>query len=287
MIAQFDNYVLSSFALYLDHYIIKQGTAYKNYGWRFYPGPQVYNGLYTYALPFKQIIADSSIVGANVMSGIYLNNAFILPGQSGLVAINFEEGQAYFNQDVSNYPLSGNFAIKDFNVKLTSLPDETLLFETKYSPRPKTARQITGLALDDETFPVIYARNEGGENTPFAFGGQDTTEIRIRCVAFADSQYNLDGLFSILRDRVRTFVPLFTQADMPFNVYGGLKYGVYHYDNIVAPKINQADTIFIEKVQAQTFGVRSTLVRDLLNESPGIFPGLINVTLQTERFPRQ
>jgi len=286
MIAQFDHKAVSSLLLYLDHYVLKKGQAYKNFGSRFYPGPQIYNGLYTYYLPFKQIIADSSIAGAQVMSGIYLNNSFIMPGQSGLVDINFEQGQVYFSSDVSTSLLSGNFAVKDFNVKLTSLPDETLLFETKYSSRPKTSRQITGLAPETETYPVLFLRNEGGENVPFAMGGQDQTQILIRGAVFSDSQYNLDGLFSILRDRVRTFIPMLEVDEMPFNSYGGLKSGVYHYDNLTAPKNSTAQTLFIEKVVAKNFAPQSRTVTELMDMNPTIYPGLISIQITAERYPR-
>ena len=42
-----------------------------------------YNGYYTYAAPYKQIVSDASITGANQLTGIYLDGNFIVPGQSG------------------------------------------------------------------------------------------------------------------------------------------------------------------------------------------------------------
>jgi hypothetical protein len=283
--AQFNNLVLSSFALWLDHIILSKGLAYTNFSSRFYKINNSFNGLYSYGLPFKQISVDSSIPGANIMSGIYINNTFITRGTSGLVDINFEAGHAYFSQNVDGQLLSGNFAVKDFNIKFTNLAEETLLFETKYELRPKTDRQITGLATNTETYPIMFIKSNGSENYPLAFGGLDTTEVDLRVMILADNPFNLDAACSIIRDRARTFIPLFTAGDMPFNAYGGFKSGNYNYSQVTSPKLSPNELIFIKRVQISNYNLNSPILRKFSEINPLVYPALVNFELVTERYP--
>ena len=97
MKVNYQNTLTSSFLLFLDNQILKKGEAYTNVSSLFYPVTGVYDGYYTYAAPYKQIVSDSSIAGISQLSGVYLNGNFVVPGQSGLVAINHYDGQAIFN----------------------------------------------------------------------------------------------------------------------------------------------------------------------------------------------
>ena len=74
MKAQFDNKVMSSLYLWFDHTLLKEGEAFTNYGSKFYPVNNLYQGYYTYGTPFRQFVADSSIDGATILSGVYLDN---------------------------------------------------------------------------------------------------------------------------------------------------------------------------------------------------------------------
>ena len=71
-----DNSIMSSMMLFIDNIVCNKAQGYTNHSSIFYSTNNLYNGLYTYSLPFKQIVADSSVSGANVLSGIYVNNTF-------------------------------------------------------------------------------------------------------------------------------------------------------------------------------------------------------------------
>jgi hypothetical protein len=96
MKAQLDNILMSSMIMWMDNILLTKGEAFQNYNSKFYPVTNIYNGFYTYGLPFKQVVSDSSITGANLLSGVYVNNSLITVGQSGLSGINPNNGQVYF-----------------------------------------------------------------------------------------------------------------------------------------------------------------------------------------------
>jgi len=244
---QFDNLVVSSMILFLDHKICSLGEAFTNYSGLLYPINKSYNSYNTYSLPFKQVIADNSISGANIMSGVYINGSFN-PINNNLIGINHYKGQVYFTGNI-NGQVSGNYAVKDFNIYLTNKPEEEILFKTKFNIRPKTPQFATGLADNIETIPAIFIKNNGGINEPFAFGGIDNTKIDIRCVAVADNLYHLDAISSILRDTAHKHMYLISSSDIGLDNMGNLKSGYFNYNNIINNKINSSDKLYIEEVR--------------------------------------
>ena len=61
MQAQYDNIVMSSALLWLDHTILNKGAAFTNTSSFFYDVNSLYNGYNTYGSPFRQFVADESI----------------------------------------------------------------------------------------------------------------------------------------------------------------------------------------------------------------------------------
>src|ERR1700758_3177468 len=125
--------IVSNFMLYIDHSIQQQGQAYTNYSGQLFPVKSNYGGLYAYATPFKQLCNDTSVAGAQVMSGVYINGHFAPVGTSGLIAINHYNGTVYFSSPLpATAFVSGQYAIKDFSIELADQPEWKLLYETKY-----------------------------------------------------------------------------------------------------------------------------------------------------------
>jgi len=224
MTPQFDNILMTSMLFWLDNKVMSKGQAYTNYQSAFYQVPNMYYGFYTYGAPFKQMVIDCSISGANIISGVYVSGVFTIPGQGALTGINSSEGQLYFTTPINNPTtnLSGNYAVKDYNMYLTSKTEENLLFETQYQVNPKTYQNPTGLPIGSETYPVIYLKYQGGKNKPLAFGGFDQTVGNVRAIVLADSVYSLDAVTSIMRDTSRQIIPLIYPDEMPFNSLNSL-----------------------------------------------------------------
>jgi hypothetical protein len=280
MKAQLDNILMSSMIYWMDNSLLQKGEAYTNFASQFYPIKNIYNNLYTYGLPFKQIVSDSTITGANLLSGIYINNTFITVGQSGLSGINPNQGQIYFGLDQASNQLSGRYAIKDFNLYLTSESEEEILFESQYKIRPKTSQSITGLATNAITYPAIFIKNNGSVNRPFAFGGEDQTEVEIRAIVLADTIYNLDAVMSIFRDKARTYIPLVNQLESPYNSLNSLNNGYYNYNSLCTGKIGTVNSFFIESISVSK-------IPNFDNKlNPDVFAGFIDFTISNIRYPR-
>jgi hypothetical protein len=277
MKVQLDNILMSSMLMWMDNVILKKGEAYKNFSSQFYPVTNIYNGFYTYGLPFKQVVCDSSISGANILSGVYVNNNFKTIGQNNLTGISPQNGQVYFTSGQGTNTISGNYAVKDFNLYLTNQPEEEILFESQYQARPKTTQTPTGLAIEAITYPCIFLKNNGGINQPFAFGGQDNTQILVRAVVMADNMFNLDALCSILKDTARDYVPL---INSPFNNFGGLNSGCYNYDSLTQNIDVGTNGFYISEVNV------SKIFANLNAKNNQVFPAFIDFTLNNIRYPR-
>lgn len=213
------------------------------------------------------------------MTGIYLNGNLIPTGVSGLFDINYAEGQVYFTQNVDSHALSGNYAVKDFNIYLTSEPDYKILFETQYKIRQKTSVGQAALATNELTIPALFIRPSNSEDKPFAFGGQEKTEITLRVVILADSQYLLDAISSILRDSKNQIIPILTESALPFNNYGGFKNSSYSYDSIRSSHGSNPNVLYIDSVSVSRFNSQSVVLTELKNINPSVYVGLADFEL--------
>jgi len=286
MKVQFNNIVMSSMLLWFDNKLLSKGEAFVNFSSNFYPVESQYFGFYTYGAPYKQMVVDSSISGASIISGIYINNIFSKIGENNLTGINSSQGHLYFTSQINNpsSSLSGNYAVKDFNIFLTSETEEDLLFETQFQLNPKTSQNPTGLPLNAETYPVVYLKYQGGDNEPLAFGGLDKTNINVRAIVLSDSIFKLDALTSIFRDTVRTYVPLIYENEMPFNILGSANNGYFNYNNLTANKLQNDDYLHIDNVYVSKIDSRFINSYNKLN--PNVFTAFVDFDLSKNRYPR-
>lgn len=287
MKSQFNNIVMTSMLFWFDNKLLSKGEAFTNYTSTFYPVQTQYFGYYTYGAPFKQLIVDESISGANIISGVYINNVFTTVGQNYLSGINASQGHLYFSQQVSNptISLSGNYAVKDFNVYLTSETEEDLLFETQFQLNPKVTQNPTGLPINAETYPVAYLKYQGGNNEPLAFGGLDKTNIKVRSIILSDNVFKLDAITSIFRDVNNTFIPLIYEEEMPFNALGSCECGHFNYNSLISGKRSDGDYLYIDNVYISKIDNRLTNNYNKLN--PNVFTAFIDFELSKNRYPRQ
>ena len=289
MRAQYDNIVMSSTLLWLDHTILNKGAAFTNTSSFFYDVNSLYNGYNTYGSPFRQFVADESIKnihGADIINSVSLNNSLTVRGASDFANINYDQGQVYFNSAVSNpsTTLSGDFAVKDFNTYITNDLEEKLLFETQFTVRNKTDLTATGLPPSTMTYPAIFLKNNGSRNEPIAFGGEDQTETDIRAIVLSDDQYKIDAVGSILRDKVRTFIPLIPEANMPFNALGDYRNNVqYNYTGLT--DASSTTGVFIDNVYTSKIG--GVTYTQKTNINPDVFSMIIDFEISDIRAPRQ
>ncbi len=281
MTPQYDNQLMSSFTLWLDNKICSVGSGYYDTLIQFWPNKQVYNGLLSYSSPYIQIVSDSSLPGVSVPTGIYINSSFIGVGQSGLSGIDYNNGRFYCSGNFSgNIYITGS--VKEIPVKMTSDPETKILFETKYETKPRTTNPSTGLNTDAVPYPVIFIRNSATKNEPWEFGGTENTINYIRAIALCDSQFQLDAVLGILRDRTRDYVPLLTQSEFPYNSLGYIKNYPYNYSTLTANKVLNGQAAFVEDVFIAKFDQNAfgESVKDL---NPNVYVGIIDFEVSKPR----
>ena len=286
MKAQFDNRVMSSLLLFVDHQLLDYGEGYTNHSSFFNETNQTYANYFNYAAPFKQFVSDVSVNGANVMTGVYLDGALKNIGDDNFNSIDYLNGQVNYTSQVTGANrLSGDYAVKDFNVYLTTLSEEEILFESKYHLKPATHQTVTGLAPESQTFPAVFVKSTNVENVPFSFGGTDQTNFNARLIVLADSAYNLDAACSILKDVVKSNV-YFIQDELPFNALGAYTGVAYNYTGLATGTTNptaNADAIFLNKAYV-TKNVGGLNAYDKIN--PQMHTAFVDYELIIARKPR-
>jgi len=273
MKVQFENKVMSSLLLFVDHSILKKGEAFTNHAGLFYPVENLYNDYYTYAAPFKQMVSDDSIPNTTVMKTVYVDGSETSIGDDNLHGINHFQGQVHFTSNKNSSVISGNYSVKDFNVYLTNDSEQKLLFETKHQINPKYPQQLSGLAPDAQPFPAIFVKNMGGANTPFALGGVDDTVTKARMVVLADSNYKCDAVCSILKDLHHYHMPIHT--DLPFDAMGSYTGVNYNYDNLTT----EGGLSLIQDVRVS----KMSMVGDFNRLNPDVFSAFVDFDISTIR----
>jgi hypothetical protein len=216
----------------VDYQIQNQGLAYTNSSGLFYPALSNINGLYCYTTSYKQLCNDTSISGANILSGVYINGNYVGVGQSGLTAINHYNGALYFNSPVpAGATISGNFSIKELSTQISDQPDYKILFESKFTPNPKYSNTTptTGLAIEDQVAPAIFLIVKQQQNKPFAFAGIDDNFIRLRAIAVCDSVYQKIAVNNIFKNFHLKPVPVPAIGAFPLDYLGNFTGINYNY----------------------------------------------------------
>lgn len=302
MITTCDHFAHSSFLLWLSNLLNSKGQAIVSGSGFFYDTQEVYGGRFSYSSPFRPFVADSGIPGvisqesstvkrANVISGVYLDGTFITTGQSGLTGINYEKGTVYFISGLTyvNNPahsrLSGNFIVSEFSYKLTNEPEENLLFETKYSLKPRTNQTISGLGPSEVTYPIIYVKPLQSHNKEWSLGGTEEIVNTYRLIILAESQFQLDGAISLIRDKTRCVLPLLTGvSEMPFNAFGGYASKIYCYNTTFTGKYSTSNSAFLMDVR--TARLASQGFGELKRINPQVFASIVDCDISSYRVTR-
>jgi len=247
MKATYINNLMSSFYLWLDHEVLERGEAFVNYSGKLYTSldPNFPN-MQVYGAPFRQWVYDSSVPNANIPSGIFVNGNYVARGVSGL-NIDFNKGRAIISGSTSNN-VTASYSFKEYNIYYTDEREEKLLFEKAYNITPKVTQVTGSLGYLDAPYPCIFIKHRMGENIPFAFGGEDSTQTMIRCIVLASNSFSLDGLISILSDSARKVFPVFGPQDFPFNYVGDFKSNnSFNYKTLCLSQ-PQSSLVYIDRV---------------------------------------
>jgi hypothetical protein len=275
------NNLMSSFYLWLDHEILYHGEAYTNYSGKLFETADPNFALSSiYGSPFRQWVYDTSITGANIISGVF-NNGVYEPKNNGL-KIDYNRGRAIYVSKNIGKNITSSYALKEYNIYYTDEKEEKLIFENAYSVTPKINAITGSLNYLDRPFPCIFIKNTNIQNYPFSFGGQDSTESMVRCIILASNSFSLDSLLSLLNDSNKKNIPIFDSKELPFDIYGDIKSGInFNYKNY-ASFVSVQDYSFIKNV---TVSKLSEVENSKINKK--CLAALVDFELSSVRSPRK
>jgi len=276
MKVQFKHQLTSSFLQWFDYTLISQGAAFRNISSPFYQmNDNRYFGYTSFATPFGQLVSDNSIGGATILSGVYVNNNFLARGQSGLI-LDFQRGRVLLPTTFTGSAVSGDFAMKEFDIVYTTKTDDMLVSSSRFSTKPRYAIPFTGLSDDEILTPVVFVSKQTSSDVAYEFGGLRNSISNFRCLAITDNQWQLDGLESIFTAQKDKNFPFLT--DTPFNEFGDLKTGGYDYNSILL-NANPSELVYIKSCVFTRF-------ENSFNQriNPQFNFAVIEVTIEKTRF---
>ena len=137
MIEQFIHTATTSFFLWFDNYLIRKGKAFSNQSEKFYhyADDRLDPRFETFGSPYKQWVTDSSISGATIPTGIFING--VQKNRNDGIIFDFDNGRILSSGISQNDNVSGSFAVKDFNIYFTNETEEDLLIDRKFVANPR------------------------------------------------------------------------------------------------------------------------------------------------------
>tara|TARA_Y100001938_G_scaffold144374_1_gene218826 strand:- start:3592 stop:4440 length:849 start_codon:yes stop_codon:yes gene_type:complete len=279
MKAQFQHNLTSAFFMWFDNFLLTKGEAYTNTtGEFFYYDDTLLDSRYAaFGSPYKQWVTDSSIAGATVPTGVFINGN--LSGRADGVVLDFDNGRALISGASTTDTVTGSFAVKDFNVYFTNDTEDDLITENKYAVNSRVpSGPYTYITPYDDVVPAIFLSASNLENKPFAFGGMVDTVVDMKAVVLSDDPYKLDGALSIFGDSVNEGVEPIPMTGYPFTELGDLKGDSYNYTNIKNGYTEEVP-FYIKSVRTSKLSDRAR--SDLANE---LYIGFIDFEVEQHRY---
>lgn len=270
---------MSSFTLWVDHYLLSEGEAFSNKAGTLYPyaDPRVPDDYEVFASPYKQWVTDESIAGLTVPTGIFADGVEKFRGDG--VVFDYDNGRVLLS-GISPSAVTGAFPVKDFNIYYTNEGEEDLIIENKYKPNHRIFEGTeTGIDPYDQVVPAVFLNVPIGQNEPFCFGGMDKTTMRAKAVILAENSYQLDGALSLFQDANERIFKQVPFEDYPYTVYGDLKDGSYNYTGLAA---QSSVTFYVDDVVVSKLSDR--IKRSIIND---LYVGFADFEISTHRYPRQ
>ena len=279
MKAQFQHNLTSSFFMWFDNFLLTKGEAYTNKtGEFFYYDDTLVDSDYTvFGSPYKQWVSDSSIDGATVPTGVYVNGN--LSGRADGIVLDFDNGRALAAGVSSTDTVSGSFAVKDFNIYFTNDTEDDLIIENKYVVNSRVpSGPYTYITPYDDVAPAIFLAASTLENKPFALGGMIDTVVLMKAVVISDDPYKLDGALSIFGDSVNEVIEPIPMSGFPYTELGDLKGDSYNYTGVKEGYAGETP-YFIDKVRTSKLSDRAR--KAVANE---LYIGFIDFDVQQHRY---
>jgi hypothetical protein len=282
MLAQFDHSLNISVHLWAQNVVQQNAQGYFNATMQFYPTADArYTGYYSYSCPWKQLVFDSGVSGAQILNAVS-GGGFSAPltRDSG-VHFDYLNGRVLVPQALGgNLALTGAAAVSEINFYQPNATEEYMLTQTKYFRNPRyQGTPTTGVDPYVMATPAVFINTIDDRSEAFSFGGIDNTMTTFTLTCFAESDYQLKGLFSLFRDERYGYIPLINIAQNPLDGYNDVKGGTgFNYQSIIAQYGTPGNLIYVQNV-------KTSKVSDKMQLNPGLFAGIIDMELSFIRQP--
>lgn len=230
MKSSFDNDLVTSFCLWLDNRLIKDGEGFQNKEVILYKQKDSSrSNLYSYNSPYKSWVADSCQTLATIPSGFSGSNTFYTRNSG--ISLDFINGRVLSSGDLGPM-ISGSIAKKDYNVYFTTTEVAELIVEKIFQSNKDLDYAKTGILPYEFAAPCIFVTNSIGKNIPFAFGGTVASKRTIRLYAISHNNYNQEALNGLLVDSAQKTIALVDNNATPYTFNNDLKSGYYNYCDV-------------------------------------------------------
>ena len=279
MIEQYSHKLTNSFFMWFDNFLLTKGQAYTNTTGTFfnYSDKRIDSDYKVFGSAYKQWVCDSSIDGAYIPSGVYVDGSF--KSRDNGIKIDFENGRVLSTELSIHSNITGSFAVKDFNVYFTNETEEDLIFEKQYEKNSRIIQEVENYIKPyAECIPAIFLSIEGSQNKGFTIGGMEETTTMAKAVVLAEDSYQLDGVLSIFNDSRNEVFPLLSMSQHPYNEFNDLKTGHYSYKQI---KNKYLDSPLLYINNAKTSKLTDKARKSLAND---MYVGFVDFEIQQHRY---
>ena len=274
---QFQHKVVTSIMLWFENYFLNKAEAFSTETGKFtyYNDIALPSGFKAYGSEYKQTIYDSSISGAYIPSGVYVNGSFSGFNNSTLL-FDHLNARIIASGLSTGANITGAFSPKQISVYFTNDTEESVILNVQEKLNQNIANPHEFYTPYEQKLPAIYMSNQSMQNKPFAFGGMNETITKTTAVVLANQAYELDCILSIFADSYNENISLCDFEANPLNEFGALKTGYYSYNDI---KNKYKEKIFIKNVNSSKMSdkVRSNLLKQL-------YIGFIDFELSIHRY---
>ena len=277
MNATYDTNLQASAICWVNNVLEKRGAAHYNVSEVFNRYPCDIQGKYSFLTSKPQMIYDSSIVGANIPSGCYVNGVFKNRGEMGL-SIDFLRGQFLLNTNASN--VSGSYSAREVNTYFATSSTEQLLFEKQNFVNPKNLPNFERDDVTKQIVPAIYVKTDAGKNEFICFEGMASTKAEIKLVFVSNNSFIFQNVNSLFRDEKERYFPLLSPDQLPFDYLGDLKSGTWNYEELQS-NAEPNNLVYIDDVRISTF---TSDMNDLIGKNA--LGSVIYITAELYRFPK-
>lgn len=264
---QFIHNVTNSFTLWADHVLLSRGFAYTNVTGALtkYTDDRLPDSYSAWGAPHKEWVLNSSVTGAVIPSGFYVNGSFTPRGDD--FALDFVNGRVISSGIASAAVVTGSYSVKDFNIYNSNQDEESLVIEvcqSQLTPQNIIGTNISTPYLPPYTqkVPAIFINTEAQTSERLAFGGTVASSILFKMIVFAHDPYQLDGVLGLFED---TGDNVFREIQMnlsPLTQWGDIKNGQYNYETLSLT--SGTNNLFVDNVK--TSKVTDDLRRGLKTE---------------------